>query len=320
MKRHREPEVKRVKIGRIRDSAVHWERKYSDKDIASMSASFDMVGQEHPITVRPNPENPKYLQIVDGGLRWKTARHRNDRTILASIHHNMSDVDAELTSITCNISRMSVTPFERDAMTARVRELLLKRSGGKKAKRGGQQKLLPETNVARSHSPEPEAEEPPVSDGDVAAVTGRDRSTEAKSRKRWENLITLAMNNYKAKRITQKQADELAGMDPEDQPERMHAMIAQNLHNKHKDLEEEREEEEMQAIKDNAPTEARNLLYKIEAACQKSVEPLLDQLLRVAKEDDEVRHALSKAKPVSLFRTHNMFETLVELTGMPEGR
>ena len=47
----KEPEVKRVKIGRIRDSAVHWTREYSDKDIESMSASFDIIGQEHPITV-----------------------------------------------------------------------------------------------------------------------------------------------------------------------------------------------------------------------------------------------------------------------------
>jgi ParB-like chromosome segregation protein Spo0J len=317
-------EYKRIRIGQIREAAVHWTREYSPEEVEQMADSIKVDGQVHPITLRPHPRNPeRYYELIDGGLRLKAMKDILGAASIQATVQTLNDTDAELISIRANLRGRPVSAHERDAMSLRVRELLEKKYGGKRAKSGSPKakdiKKKP-PSVHDAHLEVPEEEQRPVTDGDVAKITGRSRTAEAKLRKRNDNLGKPALANYKAGRITQTQANELAKLPKDEQSRPMAMFIDDNVRKKHKDLEEEHDREELEKIKANAPVEARKALNLIDTKLLREIQPRLDLLLTAVKGDEKVRAALAKAKPVSILRIHSMIEDLVELTGMREGR
>ena len=114
----------RLKIGLVRPSEAIWHRRfsevvqrYSQEDLLAMAESIKMFGLLHPVTVRPHPKNPgsRYFEILDGGLRYWAMRDLLKRkTIMAWIHRNLSDDDAEILALNLNVNVKPLEEYERE--------------------------------------------------------------------------------------------------------------------------------------------------------------------------------------------------------------
>ncbi len=172
---------------------------------ADLEESMAAIGLLHPIQVVPNDEEGYILNA--GERRFRAAQKLGWTSISAHVLDSDNQVDIELAAIDENIVRRDLNGAALDRALSRRKELYLVK--------------FPQTaaHVAGGHARAagPEAERPRSFVEDTADKTGKSARTIERSVRRAERLSPLTMKAYEEGRITQSQADILAGRPWEEQ-------------------------------------------------------------------------------------------------------
>lgn len=86
------------------DLPERWNREKAG-DLKNLIQSIKTKGQLVPITVRPNPENPKRYILVDGRRRYMAMLELGFKEVNVALVMDDNDVDAYMTSMATNLAR-----------------------------------------------------------------------------------------------------------------------------------------------------------------------------------------------------------------------
>lgn len=181
-------------------------RNYREKMVTSdLEESMNAIGQLHPIQVVPGAEEGRFI-LNAGERRMRAAQKLGWTTIEAVVMADIDTVDIELAAIDENIVRRDLQGAALDRALQRRKELYLQKYPQTAAHVAG--------GVARANGSE---NQPPSFAEDTAEKTGKSSRTIERSVRRAERLSPATMQAYEAGKITQTQADILAGRPWEEQ-------------------------------------------------------------------------------------------------------
>jgi ParB/RepB/Spo0J family partition protein len=172
---------------------------------ADLEESMRAIGLLHPIQVVPRAGGG---YVLNGGeRRLRAAMALGWETIEARVLEGGNEIDIELAAIDENIVRRDLQGASLDRALARRKELYLQKFPDTAAHVAG----------GKARAAGPEVDRPRSFVEDTADKTGKSPRTIERSVRRAERLSPATMKAYEEGRITQSQADVLAGRPWEDQ-------------------------------------------------------------------------------------------------------
>ncbi len=196
--------VQRVALG---DIDIIEGRNFREGEIvtADLEESMNALGLLHPIQLVPASEGRYILNA--GERRLRAARKLGWASIDAVVMVGIDAVDVELAAIDENIIRRDLQGASLDRALKRRKELYLNKYPQTAAHVAG--------GVARTNGEEADRQKSFAED--TAEKTGKSSRTIERSVRRAERLSPATMKAYEAGKITQTQADILAGRPWEEQ-------------------------------------------------------------------------------------------------------
>jgi ParB/RepB/Spo0J family partition protein len=184
---------------------------------ADLEESMGAIGLLHPIQVLRKPGSGFILNA--GERRLRAAMAMGWDTIEARILEGQSELDAELAAIDENIVRRDLHGASLDRALARRKELYLQKFPDTAAHVAG----------GKARASGPDVERPRSFVEDTADKTGKSTRTIERSVRRAERLSPATMKAYEEGRITQSQADVLAGRPWEEQDQVLGQVVGRSV-------------------------------------------------------------------------------------------
>jgi len=102
-------------------------------DVTELAESLKIRGLEHPILVRPAPDNPGMFEVIAGSRRLAAARELGWRRIDARVVNNCDEVNALCLSLDENQKRGDLTAYELGEVINRLTALYPEDPGDEKS-------------------------------------------------------------------------------------------------------------------------------------------------------------------------------------------
>lgn len=221
---------RRIPLSAIRESEYHWKRKVTDADIDELADNMELIGQLHPIIVRPVGKAGRMYELLAGERRLRALVKIGEKTAECRVV-KCDDADAEIISLSENLKTKKPTTQEWERGVVRLVKLLEGQYADEMAK---MDQVKPDEDDPEFRGPGPQKSKPkrgrpstPKSKAvnEAAKRTGSVASTVYKAVKRDENLISAAQLALERGKITKQQANKLTDMNAKKQASELTKMM-----------------------------------------------------------------------------------------------
>lgn len=302
---------KRIKVDRIRVGAVHYGYPIDKNQIAELAEDIDRHGQMSPVIVRESPRSKNFYELIAGECRLRAMKKLGRPTINANVA-KCDDVTAKQMSISENVKRRQLNSSQMREAIALWVEL--------EEGRHGKLKGRPKKTAAKSSTKvESTTRGRPLPSAATTKRAAEKFNTSPRQVQRavkaHKNLIKAAKRAFAKERITAKQADLLAKMDPEKQAIELENMLGENFVETRRRFEEQERQEKIAAARKQGPIEAKKLLLKCERHASETLLPNMDALLEIVKAEWFDKKAINKKAYPALIGVRDQIDTMVDLLG-----
>jgi ParB family chromosome partitioning protein len=247
---------KNLPISAIRESDLSWKRDISEADLEELSENMALIGQLHPVVVRPMGKAGRLFELLAGRRRYLALKKMKADKIRCSVV-KCNDKTATIISLSENLKTKKPNEREWESGMHRLTTIIQEdheREAAKEAERRAvQEKVKPKqadkgVSGHRAQKPTPSVGGRPKSPKreavkEAAKLVGVSESTAMRAVKRVENLIPSAARALETGKINIQQANRLANMTVSDQRRQLLDMVKENRDETRDRLRREREKE-----------------------------------------------------------------------------
>ena len=229
---------KNLPINAIRDSDFSWKREITDADLEELSDNIALVGQLHPIIVRPKGKGGTTYELIAGQRRLLAAKRMKESTIRCSVVR-CDDKMATIISLSENLKTKRPNNTEWESGLHKLSKILKvdrdreahseaeRREVEEKAKRLRGGKGVSGTRCQKPTGGRPKSTQREAVQEAAKLVGVSERAAQGAVR-RVENLTPSAARALETGKISIEQANRLASMSISDQRRQLMDMVKES--------------------------------------------------------------------------------------------